>query len=140
MATLNSLLLSSVPNPNVAYNNAWIAIGNDISRPLFAQASYLVNASEISLSAGSLNVNLTDLENLTRTTNTLLNSLTGQTNRINGFIIPNYNEIENYYYGSTNNVQKVEYKNNSTIVATLSFTYINGASTDGDLLKKVVKV
>ena len=140
MATLNPLLVSAVPNPNVAYCHSWVSVGNDANRPLFAQASYLVNASDISLSAGSLNINLTNLENLTQSTNTLLSVLTGQTNRINGFVIPDYNEIQNYYYGSTSNIQKVEYKNNSTLVATLSFTYMNGATADGDLLKQVIKL
>ena len=102
----------------------------------------MVNASEISLSGGggSVNVDLSTLENLTQATNSLLSALTGQTNRINGFVIPDYNEIQNYYYGSTDNVQKVEYKNNSTLVATLSFTYMNNATSDGDMLKQVIKL
>lgn len=140
MATLNPLLVSAVPNPNVAYTHSWFSVNNDISRPVFAQASYLVNASEISLSSGSVSIDLSTLENLTQATNTLLSVLTGQTDRINGFVIPDYNEIQNYYYGSTSNIQKVEYKNNSTLVATLSFTYMNGATADGDLLKQVIKL
>jgi hypothetical protein len=140
MATLTPLLTSVVPNPNIAFCNSWVAVENTASRPIFAQASYLVNASEITLSAGSIGVNLTVLENLTQATNSLLSALTGQTNRINGFVIPDYNEIQNYYYGSTNNVQKVEYKNNSTLVSTLSFTYMNNATSDGDMLKQVIKI
>lgn len=40
MITLTPNLTSGVPNPNVSYNNAWIPVGNDGSRPLFAQATY----------------------------------------------------------------------------------------------------
>lgn len=88
MATLIPVLTSSVPNPNVAYNNAWVSIENQSNRPLFAQATYIANASDLSLSlsAASLNVNLQDVENLVTEnnilvagSNTLLNDLTGKT-------------------------------------------------------------
>jgi hypothetical protein len=141
MATLTPTLTSVVPNPNVAYCNAWIPISNDAGRPLFAQASYLTNASDISvsLSASNLNINLADVENLIATTNTLVGVLTATSNRINGFVIPNYNRIANTYYGTSNNLSKVDYKFNSTIVASLSFTYTTPTSADGALLAEVIK-
>ncbi len=92
MATLNPLLTSSVPNPNVAYNNAWIPIENAVDRPLFAQATYIANASDlsVSLSSSELNVNVEDIENLIginnfliQESNTLLNDLTGKTVSVN---------------------------------------------------------
>lgn len=141
MATLTPNLTSVVPNPNVAYCHAWIPISNDAGRPLFAQASYLTNASDISvsLSASNLNINLADVENLIATTNTLVGVLTATSNRINGFVIPNYNRIANTYYGASNNLSKVDYKFNSTIVASLSFTYATPTSADGALLAEVIK-
>jgi hypothetical protein len=50
-------------NPNVAYANSFIEIKNDV-RPIYAQASYLTNASDLtfSLSAGDIDINLTDVE------------------------------------------------------------------------------
>jgi hypothetical protein len=61
-------LLSSVPNPNVAYCNAWVPVENNAGRPLFAEASYITNFSDlsISLSAADLNigsVHITDPNN-----------------------------------------------------------------------------
>jgi hypothetical protein len=91
MSTLNPSLTAATPNPNVAYNNAWIPVENQ-SRPLFAQATYLANASDLSLSlsASELNVNLEDIENLITSSNillsnsnTLLNDLTGKTVSVN---------------------------------------------------------
>lgn len=64
--------VSSTPiNSNVGYNNSWIHVENDANRELFAQASYITNYDDlsISLSAGNLNVNLGDVENLLTTTN-----------------------------------------------------------------------
>lgn len=40
MITLTPNLTSGVPNPNVSFNNAWIPVSNDGSRPFFAQAVY----------------------------------------------------------------------------------------------------
>jgi hypothetical protein len=40
MITLTPNLTSGVPNPNVSFNNSWIPVGNDGSRPFFAQATY----------------------------------------------------------------------------------------------------
>ena len=40
MISLNPILTGGVPNPNVSFNNAWIPVSNDGSRPFFAQAVY----------------------------------------------------------------------------------------------------
>jgi hypothetical protein len=42
---------------------------------------------------------------------------------IQGFQIPEYDELSLTYYGSTNNIQTVVYKKDSTTVATLTLTY-----------------
>jgi hypothetical protein len=40
MITLSPILTGSVPVSNVGFNHAWIPVGNDGDRPLFAQATY----------------------------------------------------------------------------------------------------
>ena len=40
MITLSPVLTGAVPSSNVGYNHAWIPVGNDESRPFFAQAVY----------------------------------------------------------------------------------------------------
>lgn len=47
MITLTPNLTSAAPNPNVGFNNAWIPVGNDGNRPLFAQATYDVTTESI---------------------------------------------------------------------------------------------
>ena len=51
--------VSSIPlNSNVGYNNSWLKVENDANRELFAQASYVTNFDDltISLSAGNVNI------------------------------------------------------------------------------------
>jgi hypothetical protein len=51
--------VSSIPfNPNVAFNNSWITVGNNADRELYAQASYITNLDGLSvtLSAGNLDI------------------------------------------------------------------------------------
>ena len=52
-------------NPSMADTFSWVPI-EGAGRPLFARATYLANASDVSvsLSAGDLNVNIEDVENL----------------------------------------------------------------------------
>lgn len=54
-------------NPSMAETFSWVPI-EGAGRPLFARASYIANASDISvsLSAGDLNVNMADVEDLLR--------------------------------------------------------------------------
>lgn len=76
-----SPILTSTPGSIPTYNNgmaetfSWIPI-EGADRPLYAKATYLTNASDISITTGDLSLDITPLENLTRTTNTKLDSLT----------------------------------------------------------------
>lgn len=54
---------------------SWIPV-EGAGRPLYARATYLANASDISLSAGSITVDTSTLENAATETNTLLSELT----------------------------------------------------------------
>lgn len=47
MMTLTPNLTSGVPNSNISFNHAWIPVGNDESRPLFAQAVYDVTTESV---------------------------------------------------------------------------------------------
>lgn len=47
MITLSPVLTGAVPSSNVGYNHAWIPVGNDGSRPLFAQAVYDVTTESL---------------------------------------------------------------------------------------------
>ena len=47
MITLTPNLTSAVPNSNVSFNHAWVPVGTDGSRPLFAQAVYDVTTESI---------------------------------------------------------------------------------------------
>tara|TARA_R110000868_G_scaffold55422_5_gene172228 strand:- start:1243 stop:1665 length:423 start_codon:yes stop_codon:yes gene_type:complete len=139
MATLSPLLTATPGTPptynvGMAETFSWIPV-EGAGRPLFARATYLTNASDISvsLSADNLNINLVDVE-------TLMTVLTSHTQRINGFIIPDYNRIANTYYSTSNNLSQVDYKFDSTIVASLSFTYATPASADNALLAEVIKI
>lgn len=67
-------------------------------------------------------------------------ALNKSASRINGFVIPDYNTVKNYYHGSTPNIQKVEYKQNSTVVATLSFTYIDPVESNNPRINEVIKL
>ena len=68
------------------------------------------------------------------------NAIIKGTSRINGFVIPDYNSIKNYYHGSTPNIEKIEYKQDSTIVATLSFTYIDPVLSTNPRVNEVIKL
>lgn len=128
----------------------------------YAVLTKLINPEDISvsLSAGDVTIDLTNLELLQSQTNTKLDVLTGvdyateakqdtiissiqalsAVNRINGFVIPDYNRIKNYYYGTSNNISQVDYKMNTTVVASLSFTYVGDSSIDGALIEEVIKL
>ena len=67
-------------------------------------------------------------------------ALNKSVSRINGFVIPDYNTIKNYYHGATPNIEKVEYKQNSTIVATLSFTYVDSVSSTNPRIDQVINL
>jgi hypothetical protein len=50
-------------NPNVAFNNSWIVVGNDQNRPLFAQATYITNVQDIDYQIGLLINEIKELNN-----------------------------------------------------------------------------
>lgn len=73
-------------NPGIAETFSWIPI-EGADRPLFAKATYLTNASDISVTTGDVSLDITPLENLTKTTHTKLDSLTSiQTQKQNEII------------------------------------------------------
>lgn len=49
--------------------------------------------------------------------------------------IPKHNNAEMTYYGSTNNLHTIVYKVGATTVRTRTFTYVNSAAADDDLLE-----
>ena len=51
---------------------------------------------------------------------------------IAGFNIPQFNEVDIDYVGSTNNIDKVYYKEGSATVATLTFSYTTNPPTTND--------
>lgn len=81
MATTLTPVLTTTPNSPVTYNPgmaetfSWVPV-DGANRPLFAKATYLVNASDISLSAGNISMDTSALEGLASDTNTLLDQLT----------------------------------------------------------------
>lgn len=75
-----------------------------------------------------------DIFHETVNSNKLLNSLTASNIQVPGFSIPPYTEVNMSYVGSTNNFSTVVYKNNSTTVMSLSFTYQPNPPTTNDAL------
>lgn len=140
MAQSLSANLTFKENANVAYDNSFVQISNNI-RPLYAQATYLANASDIgvTLNAGSIELDLTALETIGNTTNTLLRSVTASNVNVPSFSIPPYDEVVLAYVGSTNNLQTVTYKKNSVTVLALTFTYSPNPPTLNDALLVNVK-
>jgi hypothetical protein len=57
MASLTPVIASNPINPNVGWNNSWIAVNNDQNRALFAQTGYIVNLQETNKALNSLIVN-----------------------------------------------------------------------------------
>lgn len=130
-------------NPGMAETFSWVPI-EGAGRPLFAQASYLTNASDIqinldSLSLGDVTVNTDDLEVISQQTNTLLTELTSSNKIVPGWAIPTYDQIDFEYVGSTDIFRKVIYKKSSTEVLSLSFTYVTEPPTVGNAIIQSVK-
>jgi hypothetical protein len=102
--------------------------------PKYAVLTKLINPEDIkvSLSAGSINTDLDQVE-------TLLNDLTASNRYVAGFSIPPYDEIAFEYIGSTDIFRKVNYLKNSTQVMSLSFTYVTEPPTSGNSIIQSVK-
>lgn len=62
--TLSNIVSSEPINCNVGYNNSWIQVENNANRDLFAQASYVTNFDDfsVSLSAGNLNIGSVEIK------------------------------------------------------------------------------
>jgi len=62
--TLYSDLSVSPSNSNVGYNNSWLHVQNNANRELFAQASYITNFDDltISLSAGNVDIGAVEIK------------------------------------------------------------------------------
>lgn len=166
MATLNPILTATPGNPltynvGMAETFSWIPVENDADRPIYARATYLTNASDISisLSAGNINVSLdgveasldnieTLLDTLTSSSEqikidtsssvTLLSELTSSNIHVAGFNIPPYDEINLEYEGTTDYLRKVSYLESSTEVLALSFVYVTEPPTSSD--NRILKV
>lgn len=141
-------------NVGMAETFSWVPI-QGAGRPLFARATYLANASDISISlnAGNINLNTTNLENISNATNTKIDALTGYTDNVEslltdlsatnryvpGFSIPPYDEIRFEYVTTTDIFRKVMYFKNSTQVMALSFVYVTEPPTTGNAIIQAVK-
>jgi hypothetical protein len=64
MAMLVNVLSGEPFNCNVGYNNSWIQVNNDVNRDLFAQASYITNFDDftVSLSAGNVDIGAVEIK------------------------------------------------------------------------------
>jgi hypothetical protein len=136
MATLTPILTATPGNPltynvGMAETFSWIPVENDADRPIYARASYLVNAADITGGGGGTVDNTL--------TNSLLTSLTASNVQVPGFSIPPYDEINFEYVGSTDIFRKVVYSNNSTQVLALSFVYVTEPPTAGNAIILKVK-
>lgn len=62
--TLSNTLSTEPTNGNVGYNNSWVQVENNANRDLFAQASYITNFDDltISLSAGNVTVGAVEIK------------------------------------------------------------------------------
>jgi len=55
------------------------------------------------------------------------------------FAIPAFDSKVLTYYTGTNNIETMEFKSGDATVATMTFTYVNGAVADDDLIASIVK-
>jgi hypothetical protein len=58
MYTLKNEVSSAPINCNVGYNNSWLNVANNAARPLYAQASYITNFDDLSISLSASDVNI----------------------------------------------------------------------------------
>jgi hypothetical protein len=115
MSTFNPTLTSDPNNPTYNFGMAerysYVPVnGDNLNRPLYAQASYLINPGDINANAA-----------------------------IPGFNIPTFDAIQPTYYPNTTNFRTVAYSYRGTLVATLSFSYLD-ASTNGSPFTQIVRI
>jgi len=62
--TLSNIISSEPVNGNAGYNNSWLEVENNANRDLFAQASYVTNFDDltISLSAGNVDIGAVEIK------------------------------------------------------------------------------
>ena len=56
--TLKNNVSSRPTNANVGYGNSWLEVENNSGKPLFANASYITNFSDLSISLSASNVDI----------------------------------------------------------------------------------
>jgi hypothetical protein len=89
-------VISSTPgnpvsyNPSMAETFSWVPI-TDANRPFYARATYLTNASDISISTGNIAINNTEVENRIDITNSRLNDTNTRLNTLSTSV----NSIDN---------------------------------------------
>jgi hypothetical protein len=121
MATTLTPVLTTTPNSPVTYNAgmaetfSWVPV-EGANRPLFAKATYLVNASDISLSAGNVNIDTSSIETLLHDLSAKLNSQMGQSGFV--FVQPSNGVVT----GQFTTIQVVSTCKLATISATNSIT------------------
>jgi len=62
MYNLINHLSSSPTNCNVGYNNSWLRVDNDAQRQLYAQASYVTNFDDFTVTLSARDVNIGSVE------------------------------------------------------------------------------
>jgi hypothetical protein len=109
MTPLLTATPSSPPsyNPGMAETFSWIPI-QGANRPLFAQATYLTNASDISINAGNLSLDLTETNNRIDTTNTRLNIANTKIDSLTSIQTQKQNEIITLLHGITGTALEVD--------------------------------
>ena len=58
MYNLNNTVSSSPSNASIGYNNSWINVSNNAGRELFAQANYITNFEDMTLTLSAADVNI----------------------------------------------------------------------------------
>lgn len=84
-------VISSTPgnpvsyNPSMAETFSWVPITN-ANRPFYAKATYLTNASDISISTGAITVNMAAVESKIDTTNNKLDITNTRLNTLSSLV------------------------------------------------------
>lgn len=56
--TLSNIVSSAPANSSVGYNSSWLKVNNNANRDLFAQASYITNFDDLSISLTTPDINI----------------------------------------------------------------------------------
>jgi hypothetical protein len=91
-------LLTATPGTSPTYNTgmaetfSWVPV-EGAGRPLYAKATYLTNASDISITTGALSLDMTPTNNKIDTTNTKLNTVNTKLDSLTAIQTSKQNEI-----------------------------------------------